>query len=327
MTPARRCTTASRRFLREGGGAAWISRVVGVTRVAASLVLNDSETAPGPSLTITAAANPAARGATACARASTGSSGGLFVLVISAHRRPGNWPEARTSPTRRRRGMGGDICHPHRACDGHRRRRERPGGGPGTAFRPAAPTTAPPSPTPNGRPPWTRSPAPSAPGRFRPPARRPPPATKQLATTAAARNRIALLDGADTASTSTLIDAAAAAGASDAARFAAFLGSWVTVPGLVAGTTRTVPPSAFAAGLMARADAAGNPNQPAAGVHGIARWALAPSRTFTDDQYDALNEAGVNMARSCTARCAITATVAGNQSRGPGAAVQRRCGC
>jgi len=48
---------------------------------------------------------------------------------------------------------------------------------------------------------------------------------------------------------------------------------------------------------MARADAAGNPNQPAAGVHGIARWALAPSRTFTDDQYDALNEAGVNMAR------------------------------
>jgi hypothetical protein len=51
------------------------------------------------------------------------------------------------------------------------------------------------------------------------------------------------------------------------------------------------------AGLIARADLLGNPNQPAAGINGISRLALGLTQDYTDDEREALNEAGVTLAK------------------------------
>lgn len=113
-------------------------------------------------------------------------------------------------------------------------------------------------------------------------------------------NRFALLDAADTSSNTTLAAAAdAVRSASTGESWGALFGPWITVPGIVRGTTRTVPPSALAAGLIARRDSqTGNPNDPAAGAGGEAMFALGLSQNdFADATRTALNEKGVNLFR------------------------------
>jgi hypothetical protein len=63
------------------------------------------------------------------------------------------------------------------------------------------------------------------------------------------------------------------------------------------GATVDVPFSGVQAGLIARADLLGNPNQPAAGINGISRLALGLTQDYTDDEREALNEAGVTLAK------------------------------
>lgn len=116
------------------------------------------------------------------------------------------------------------------------------------------------------------------------------------------RNRHAVLDLADTPTVATLIAAAQAANAAPNAggRFGRAVWPWAVVPGLTAYSTRLVPYSAVECGLIARVDAAGNPNQASAGEpEGAARWALGLSqdtRSLTDADRESLNEAGVTVA-------------------------------
>lgn len=122
-------------------------------------------------------------------------------------------------------------------------------------------------------------------------------------------HRFALLDGADTSSNTTLATAADAVRASatipsDGPSYAAIFAPWIVVPGVTTGTSRTIPPSAIAAGLIARNDGAtGNPNQPAAGANGETRYAIDLSQAeWTDAVREALNAKGVNVFRTIQGR-------------------------
>jgi phage tail sheath protein FI len=94
-------------------------------------------------------------------------------------------------------------------------------------------------------------------------------------------NRAALLDGADTATAATL-NAAAAASRTNGRKGALFA-PWAVVPGITAGTTRTVPPSSVIAGLIARNDLAAGPGSPAAGERGQTQYIMALSQAAWDD--------------------------------------------
>lgn len=114
------------------------------------------------------------------------------------------------------------------------------------------------------------------------------------------RNRLALLDLVDTKTVGTLTAASATNRALATGKNGGQFAPWAVVPGIVPGTTRTVPYSAVEAGIMARNDSAGNsPNVPAAGeVNGRSRYAVGLSQTaWTDTEREALNDAGVNVAR------------------------------
>lgn len=113
---------------------------------------------------------------------------------------------------------------------------------------------------------------------------------------ALANNRVALLSCAD--GNAAAIEAAATALNTDAnARYGALFAPSAIVPGVVAGTTRTVPYAALEAGMIARNDVAYSPNQPAAGDLGQAVFALDVNGHYTDLEYQQLNDAGASMAR------------------------------
>lgn len=117
-------------------------------------------------------------------------------------------------------------------------------------------------------------------------------------------NRFALLDAPDSASDATVEAAATAirAAHTDAngtiTHGLAPLAPWVTVPGVVRGTVRTVAPSALVAGLIARSDTRNGPNTPAAGVNGEAQWAIGLSQPeWTDTVRERLNLRGITVIR------------------------------
>jgi hypothetical protein len=119
---------------------------------------------------------------------------------------------------------------------------------------------------------------------------------------AEANNRFALLDAPDTATVSTLTAAADSirADVTDAQESRSFLvEGWHLIPGVTPGTTRVVPPTSVVSALMAAQDVVtGNPNDPAAGVNGIARFSLGVSHpAWSDATRGVLNLAGVNVFR------------------------------
>jgi len=123
-------------------------------------------------------------------------------------------------------------------------------------------------------------------------------AANQSALTAHARacNRVALLSCAD--GDATALKAAGVALQSDAnGRYGALFAPSAVVPGVVAGTTRTVPYTAVEAGIIARNDLSYTANQAAAGVLGQALYAIDVNGRYTDQEYSDLNVASVNMAR------------------------------
>lgn len=116
----------------------------------------------------------------------------------------------------------------------------------------------------------------------------------QLRDHAEANNRVALLDSQDTPTSGTLTGDAAAT----PSRFAATFAPWVIVPGVTSGTTRTVPPSALIAGLIARNDPSLGADRPSAGNTGISRFAIDLSQIPWDDTTrQTLNNNGVNVIR------------------------------
>lgn len=117
---------------------------------------------------------------------------------------------------------------------------------------------------------------------------------------AADYGRTALLDLADTATVSTLTTEAATLRALATAGKGGAFAPWAVIPGVTAGTTRTVPYSAVQAGITARGQAQGlDDGEAIAGpVKGRAQYAIGLSQAaWTDAQRGTLNDAGVNVAR------------------------------
>lgn len=134
-----------------------------------------------------------------------------------------------------------------------------------------------------------------------------------LANHAAANNRVALLDGVNTPTASTLTGAAS----SDQAAFtdpsyAVTIGTWLSYPGVPTGTAtpafpRTVPGSAAFAGLCARNDAANDANLACAGQNGILRAALNVSQVFNASDRSLLEAAGILVFRNIPTQGGIQA--------------------
>lgn len=135
------------------------------------------------------------------------------------------------------------------------------------------------------------------PGQVSIPGRTTAAAHAALLAHADATNRIALLDAADTPTVATLTAAAGGLRADPNARYGALLAPWGVAPGLTAGTTRDIPLSPIQAALIARSDATGTPNQAAAGVRGESRYLVGLTQSWTDDEREDLNDAGVNVTR------------------------------
>lgn len=118
---------------------------------------------------------------------------------------------------------------------------------------------------------------------------------------AAERNRRAILDLPNTDDDSTLSDAVAAI--TENLRYGAAWGNWPIINGITASTTRTIPPSGVIMGLIARSDRLGTPNQPAAGSGRdgqslLPRTVIDLAESFSTDIGEALNSVGVNLFRS-----------------------------
>jgi phage tail sheath protein FI len=140
------------------------------------------------------------------------------------------------------------------------------------------------------------------PGQVSMPGRTTTQAHRDTLEHAIASNRVALLDGPDTAVVATLQTSGQSfRSAVDAtlARFGIMMAPWVKVPGITLGTTRTVPPSAIVAGLIARNDGAEvNQNVPSAGDLGISRWAIDLSQTpWSDADRQTLNTSSISVIR------------------------------
>jgi phage tail sheath protein FI len=113
---------------------------------------------------------------------------------------------------------------------------------------------------------------------------------------ARANNRLAVLDATDSSSRSALVTEAQALTGDE---YGALFAPWVVIPGVVTGRRRTIPASAFVAGLMARNDATNNANVPAAGANGFAQYALDVTQpAWSDLDRETLNASGVNVIRS-----------------------------
>jgi phage tail sheath protein FI len=121
----------------------------------------------------------------------------------------------------------------------------------------------------------------------------------QVLAHAAAHRRTALLDAPDTGVKATLKGAANTARAGDEI-YGGMFAPWVIVPGVIAGTTRSVPPSAMIAGILARNDGNGlGADDPAAGENGISRFAIGLAQEpWSDVDRQELNEGGINVIRT-----------------------------
>jgi hypothetical protein len=121
----------------------------------------------------------------------------------------------------------------------------------------------------------------------------------QLCDHAAANNRVALLDSPDSGTQATVLTSAGNAKTTSHGQYGAFFWPWVVVPGLVAGTTRVVPPSAAVAGAIARVDLSNGPDAPAAGDLGLLQFVIDLSQAGIDDPTrQTANAAGVNVIRN-----------------------------
>jgi phage tail sheath protein FI len=134
------------------------------------------------------------------------------------------------------------------------------------------------------------------PGQVSAPGRTTTAGYNQLLDHAAANFRTAILDAPNTPTAATLTAISAATGANE--QYGGLFAPWLIAPGVIAGTTRTVPPSGLVAGAIARSDPANGPGAPAAGNNGIGQFVNNISQPAWDDTTrNTLNNAGVNVIR------------------------------
>jgi len=123
-----------------------------------------------------------------------------------------------------------------------------------------------------------------------------------LTTHASANNRWAICDETDGASVATVqSDISTAALPTSLQQYGECWAGNRLIPGIVPGTTRSVPPSAVIAGLCARVDNTGNPNLPHAGQNFALSYATQPATivsgstdTYSLTDLGTLNSTGVN---------------------------------
>ncbi len=146
----------------------------------------------------------------------------------------------------------------------------------------------------------TRFTADLGPGQVAAPGRTTSAAHLALLAHGRANRRVPFLDFADTAVVATLTAAALAARvvALDA-RWGGGFAPWAVVPGVVTGTTRTVPWSAIQMGMAARLDGAeGHSAAPVAGENAVSRFAIGLSQVaWSEADRGTLDDAGVNVVR------------------------------
>lgn len=111
-----------------------------------------------------------------------------------------------------------------------------------------------------------------------------------------ATHRVALLDAAGDTEAELLAEVAALEG-KPGVRFAALLAPALTYPDPDTGAPVATAYSGIQAGMIARTDALANPNQAAAGRYGVSRLALGLAADFSDVDREALNAAGVTLAK------------------------------
>jgi hypothetical protein len=115
---------------------------------------------------------------------------------------------------------------------------------------------------------------------------------------AIANNRVAILDGSDTATILTLqLQVSGLRNSSKRERFGGIFAPWDVIPGLVPNTTRVVPPCARVMGACAKLAAAGkNGNVAAAGNRGRAEYVIGLSQVpWTNADRETLNDSAVNV--------------------------------
>ena len=130
------------------------------------------------------------------------------------------------------------------------------------------------------------------PGQVSQPGRTTTTAHSQIIGHAEANNRVAILDLPNSNTIGTLT------GAVGHSRFAANFAPWVVMPGVVANSTRTVPPCGLICGLIARNDPTMGENRPSAGTAGLSRYCTGVAYTWNDIDRQTLNSAGVDVVRN-----------------------------
>jgi predicted RNA-binding protein with TRAM domain len=279
-------------FFREGGGRAYIGRVLGPAKATAGRTLNDAGAAP---VLRVDANSPGAWGNSLLVQVTAGDTGGEFKLVIS-HSTLGTLessPSLVDTAAAVSWGSGSGYVVISLAGAGA----NDPAVAAAQALTGGADDTA-------GilDAHWLTALSGMAkalgPGQVCAPGRSTLVGHQQLLAHAKASNRFALLDPSDTTSSATLIGFTNALKTSADARYGMLVGPWLNIPGLTPGTTRAVPASAGWAGLIARSEALGNtPNAPAAGENGRFLFAVGPRATFDDATLLLLNNAGVNISK------------------------------
>jgi phage tail sheath protein FI len=286
-------------FFQEGGDTAYVSRVVGSTSTIATVTFNDSQGSPAPSIIVTGA-GPGAVNLSAAIVA--GLSPGSFAVVIY-DTSSGSPVEVERSP---------DLTSPTMAAGWSVNSRYVAITAAGTNNPATIAVTA----IAGGNDQRTgvtdteRSAAFNAFnyslgfGQVSYPGGTTAALQAAILNHAQLNQRTPLLDAPDSGTATTLNAAAAAIRAAaglnpNAHEWGAMFAPWVRISGIVNNTTRTVPPSAIVAGLIARKESSGsNPNSPAAGDDGVSRTALSLSQNaFSDTDRQLLNDNGVNLFR------------------------------
>jgi len=276
-------------YFREGGGKAYVSRVVGPRAVNATVLLSDGSE---DTLRVTAL-SPGAWGNDLRVVVAAGGVGGTVVITIEEDgvEVEGSddladktailaWADNSSYVKFEDTGRGGDPAVATRSLAG--------GDDDRTNITDAEWLAA-----------LNRFTAGYGPGQVSAPGRTTGAGHLQLDNHANVFNRVSYDDAPDTGVVGTLVAAAAARRAGADARYGGLFGPWAIVPGVAPGTTRTVPYSAVVAGQTARLAAQGvSPNVAPAGENGIAQYAIGLSQdAWTDADRETLNDAGFNVVR------------------------------
>lgn len=286
-------------YFRDGGAAAWISRVTGPATATATLVLKDQASTPLNTLNVNANSGGAWGNSVSVAVTVTGST---YVITVSY-----NGVVVETSPTLTSPAdaVNWSSVSNYVTITNANSTSAAPQNNP-AALTATALTTGVDDTAGIVEATWTTAlttfTSDMGPGQVSAPGRTTDPAHQALITHATNNNRVALCDSVDTPTATTIVTAATnAASGLDGSR-GCLLAPWVIVPGISTGSAvpaanRTVPPSALVAAAISRSDALGNPNRAAAGAAGQSAFAIGVTQTYVDSDRATLNVNGVDVVR------------------------------